>query len=485
MNRRFLSVLLALSLTACTAGFGSEPTVAEDAVAPGTPSAAERTLAEAPLPDYTALYTADYHGGTRTRRDDRPILADSTDADGRKTGEGMIELTPPGATELSWDDALQRGILLYSEAGYPLEEVESWTVTYTAAELSEKIGLRPFYSVYIESGDACEIRFDSTTGMLQYLQVWPSRSHVFDALACGGAVEDEGLALLDTLAAGGEPDDAAWAAFWQTPVGTVWREAAKFSGNVAILNTLSENDIAPYEAAWLAYRDEQSAWRETEGPELARDFLAAGNLTATSTGAGTQGGELPETWRAFAEDCLTLSNADPVVTYTWGASDQQRRCIEIDAITHQVRSVSNENPDPVLKQETREYLAYRADNPDKVYWGETDGGWVEVIDLEDGRTVPDLSDALHDAAQAMLDYQRALADGELAVVRLDDGDYLAIALDDPRVDAKLRAGETAEHAGYRVLEESHDAVADLIIALSEKQAVLDAALSAKPQASDP
>ena len=66
MNRRFLSVLLALSLTACTAGFGSEPTVAEDVVAPGTPSAAERTLAEAPLPDYTALYTADYHGGTRT-----------------------------------------------------------------------------------------------------------------------------------------------------------------------------------------------------------------------------------------------------------------------------------------------------------------------------------------------------------------------------------------------------------------------------------
>lgn len=169
----------------------------------------------------------------------------------------------------------------------------------------------------------------------------------------------------------------------------------------------------------------------------------------------------------------------------WGASDQQRWCIEIDAVTHQVRSVSNENPDPVLKQETREYLAYRADNPDKVYWEETDGGWVEVIELEDGRTVPDLSDALHDAAQAMLDYQRALADGELAVVRLDDGDYLAIALDDPRVDAKLRAGETAEDAAYRVLEESQDAVADLITALSEKQAVLDAALSAKPQASDP
>ena len=248
---------------------------------------------------------------------------------------------------------------------------------------------------------------------------------------------------------------------------------------------MSESDIAPYEAAWLAYRDEQAAWRESEGPELARDLLAAGNLTATSTGAGAKGGELPETWRAFAEDCLTQPNADPVVTYTWGASDQQRWCIEIDAITHQVRGVSNENPDPVLKQETREYLAYRADNPDKVYWEETDGGWVEVIELEDGRTVPDLSDALHDAAQAMLDYQRALADGELAVVRLDDGDYLAIALDDPRVDAKLRAGETAEHAAYRVLEESHDAVADLIIALSEKQAVLDAALSAKPQASDP
>src|SRR5699024_10331443 len=121
-------------------------------------------------------------------------------------------------------------------------------------------------------------------------------------------------------------------------VGTVWREVAKFSGNVAILNTLSENDIAPYEAAWLAYRDEQAAWRETEGPELARDLLAAGNLTATSTGAGAQGGELPETWRAFAEDCLTLSNADPVVTYTWGASDQQRWLVSVDAITHQVRS---------------------------------------------------------------------------------------------------------------------------------------------------
>ena len=59
-------------------------------------------------------------------------------------------------------------------------------------------------------------------------------------------------------------------------------------------------------------------------------------------------------------------------------------------------------------------------------------GGLDGVDgeLEDGRTVPDLADATQEAAQAMLDYQRALA----------DGDYLSIALDDPRVDAKNEKG---------------------------------------------
>ena len=111
MNRRFLSVLLALSLTACTAGFGSEPTVAEDVVVSGTPSAAELALDTA-LPDYKQLYAVDYHGDTLPWRDDRAVYAQAIDDTGAPTGEGMIELTPPGATELGWEEAMRRALAL-------------------------------------------------------------------------------------------------------------------------------------------------------------------------------------------------------------------------------------------------------------------------------------------------------------------------------------------------------------------------------------
>lgn len=224
MNRRFLSVLLALSLTACTAGFGSEPTVAEDVVVSGTPSAVELALDTA-LPDYEQLYAVDYHGDTLPWRDDRAVYAQAIDDTGAPTGEGMIELTPPGATELGWEEAMRRALALCAQAQIDCADL-SWSVQYYAAEIADLAGVRPFYEVICQNGvqQLLTLRFDSTTGALQRFEVsgdLPGEQPILTLLTCGGSVRDEGVALLDALRAGEEPDDAAWDAFWATPAGAI------------------------------------------------------------------------------------------------------------------------------------------------------------------------------------------------------------------------------------------------------------------------
>ena len=151
MNRRFLSVLLALSLTACTAGFGSEPTVAEDAVAPGTPSAAELALDTA-LPDYEQLYAVDYHGGTpplaRRPRRLRPGHRRHRRTDRR----GDDRADPAGRKPSSvWEEAMRRALALCAQAQIDCADL-SWSVQYYAAEIADLAGVRPFYEVICQNG---------------------------------------------------------------------------------------------------------------------------------------------------------------------------------------------------------------------------------------------------------------------------------------------------------------------------------------------
>lgn len=426
MNRRFLSVLLALSLTACTAGFGSEPTVAEDVVAPGTPSAAELALDTA-LPDYEQLYAVDYHGDTLPWRDDRAVYAQAIDDTGAPTGEGMIELTPPGATELGWEEAMRRALALCAQAQIDCADL-SWSVQYYAAEIADLAGVRPFYEVICQNGvqQLLTLRFDSTTGALQRFEVsgdLPGEQPILTLLTCGGSVRDEGVALLDALRAGEEPDDAAWDAFWATPAGAILQADPARSST---LLTLDSQTLTPYETAWQTYRAALETRRDTNAPALAGAMLSTGGLTVQETGAPVAEA-LPESWQDAVAKLLN-GRESLTADYTLTLDDGSQWLVTVDLVRYAVLDAHRcDIADPVRQRESAE-LEEGASYPYSIPYILTEPHYDNPTTAED----------LEATVRTLTEYLQALENEKATLIGNSSGLYLP---DGSTISYDLQSGE--------------------------------------------
>lgn len=426
MNRRFLSVLLALSLTACTAGFGSEPTVAEDVVAPGTPSAAELALDTA-LPDYEQLYAVDYHGDTLPWRDDRAVYAQAIDDTGAPTGEGMIELTPPGATELGWEEAMRRALALCAQAQIDCADL-SWSVQYYAAEIADLAGVRPFYEVICQNGvqQLLTLRFDSTTGALQRFEVsgdLPGEQPILTLLTCGGSVRDEGVALLDALRAGEEPDDAAWDAFWATPAGAILQADPARSST---LLTLDSQTLTLYETAWQTYRAALETRRDTNAPALAGAMLSTGGLTVQETGAPVAEA-LPESWQDAVAKLLN-GRESLTADYTLTLDDGSQWLVTVDLVRYAVLDAHRcDIADPVRQRESAE-LEEGASYPYSIPYILTEPHYDNPTTAED----------LEATVRTLTEYLQALENEKATLIGNSSGLYLP---DGSTISYDLQSGE--------------------------------------------
>lgn len=426
MNRRFLSVLLALSLTACTAGFGSEPTVAEDVVVSGTPSAAELALDTA-LPDYEQLYAVDYHGDTLPWRDDRAVYAQAIDDTGAPTGEGMIELTPPGATELGWEEAMRRALALCAQAQIDCADL-SWSVQYYAAEIADLAGVRPFYEVICQNGvqQLLTLRFDSTTGALQRFEVsgdLPGEQPILTLLTCGGSVRDEGVALLDALRAGEEPDDAAWDAFWATPAGAILQADPARSST---LLTLDSQTLTPYETAWQTYRAALETRRDTNAPALAGAMLSTGGLTVQETGAPVAEA-LPESWQDAVAKLLN-GRESLTADYTLTLDDGSQWLVTVDLVRYAVLDAHRcDIADPVRQRESAE-LEEGASYPYSIPYILTEPHYDNPTTAED----------LEATVRTLTEYLQALENEKATLIGNSSGLYLP---DGSTISYDLQSGE--------------------------------------------
>ena len=433
MNRRFLSVLLALSLTACTAGFGSEPTVAEDVVAPGTPSAAELALDTA-LPDYEQLYAVDYHGDTLPWRDDRAVYAQAIDDTGAPTGEGMIELTPPGATELGWEEAMRRALALCAQAQIDCADL-SWSVQYYAAEIADLAGVRPFYEVICQNGvqQLLTLRFDSTTGALQRFEVsgdLPGEQPILTLLTCGGSVRDEGVALLDALRAGEEPDDAAWDAFWATPAGAILQADPARSST---LLTLDSQTLTPYETAWQTYRAALETRRDTNAPALAGAMLSTGGLTVQETGAPVAEA-LPESWQDAVAKLLN-GRESLTADYTLTLDDGSQWLVKVDLVRYAVLDAHRcDIADPVRQRESAELSLRTAELEEGASYPNS----IPYILTEPHYDNPTTAEDLEATVRTLTEYLQALENEKATLIGNSSGLYLP---DGSTISYDLQSGE--------------------------------------------
>ena len=433
MNRRFLSVLLALSLTACTAGFGSEPTVAEDVVVSGTPSAAELALDTA-LPDYEQLYAVDYHGDTLPWRDDRAVYAQAIDDTGAPTGEGMIELTPPGATELGWEEAMRRALALCAQAQMDCADL-GWSVQYYAAEIADLAGVRPFYEVICQNGvqQLLTLRFDSTTGALQRFEVsgdLPGEQPILTLLTCGGSVRDEGVALLDALRAGEEPDDAAWDAFWATPAGAILQADPARSST---LLTLDSQTLTLYETAWQTYRAALETRRDTNAPALAGAMLSTGGLTVQETGAPVAEA-LPESWQDAVAKLLN-GRESLTADYTLTLDDGSQWLVTVDLVRYAVLDAHRRDiADPVRQRESAELSLRTAELEEGASYPNS----IPYILTEPHYDTPTTAEDLEATVRTLTEYLQALENEKATLIGNSSGLYLP---DGSTISYDLQSGE--------------------------------------------
>lgn len=421
MTRRiFLSACaLLLALSGCTAGFGSEPTVAEDVVAPGAPSAAELALDTA-LPAYEKLYAINYHGGTSAWREDRAVYAPAIDDNGAPTGEGMIALTRPGSTELAWDEAMRRALALCAQAQIDCADL-TWSIRYYAAEIADLAGIRPFYEVICQNGDQplLTLRFDSTTGALQWLEVTgdlPGEQPFLTLLTCGGSVQDEGLALLDALRAGEEPDDAAWDAFWATPAGALLQNDPARS---LTLLSLDAQALTPYATAWESYRDTLKTRCDTDAPALARAMLATGGLTVREISA-PETDPLPARWQDAVGKILG-GRGSLTADYTLTLEDGNLWLVTVDLVQDAVLEAHRcDVADPVRLRESAE-LSLRTASLDE---GESFPDSIPYVLAERHLDNPTTTEDLTETVRILTAYLQKLENGKAFVAGDGHGFYL-------------------------------------------------------------